>query len=126
MIMNRRLLFLITLSAFLLSGCGGPSRDEIRDAVQSYDRIQLKKQLDALALKAPGVGTVAIKMSLPKPKDLTVTRLRTDRLTKDEHGNYTTTVSYTLQVGDEKQELVEKITLTHTKDGWQIISSEPL
>lgn len=126
MFMKNCAILLVMLSCFLVSGCGGPSKSDITKAVQSYDRIQLKKQLDKLALTSPGVGNVAIKMSLPEPKDLTVTHLKADRAVKNEQGHYVTTVSYTLEVGKEKEDIVEKITLAKTKDGWEVINSEPL
>lgn len=126
MLMKHSLFFLTLLSCFLLSGCGRPSNDDITKAVQVYDRAELQKQLDKLALSAPGVGNVAIKMSLPLPKELTVTHLKTSHITKNDKGDYVTTISYVLQVGDEKQKMVEKITLTKIKDGWKVIASEPL
>lgn len=124
--MKHRTILFVLFSCFLLSGCGGPSNDDITKAVQAYDRIQLKKQLDKLALSSPGVGNVAIKMSLPEPKDLIVSHLKSKRTVKNEQGHYVTTVSYTIKIGDEKEEIVEKITLSKTKDGWEVISSTPL
>lgn len=126
MFVKCRFILLVTLSCFLLSGCGGPSNDEITKAVQDYDRIALKKELDKLALSSPGVGNIAIKMSLPSPKELIVTKLKASRVVKNEQGNYVTTVSYVLQVGDDKKDMVEKITLTKIKDDWKVIASEPL
>jgi hypothetical protein len=120
MLMKHSLIFLTLLSCFLLSSCGRPSNDDITKAVQAYDRAELQKQLDKLALSSPGVGNVAIKMSLPLPKELTVTHLKTSHITKNDKADYVTTISYVLQVGDEKQKMVEKITLTKTKDGWKV------
>lgn len=124
--MKCRFVLSVALSCFLLSGCDGPSNDDITKAVQAYDRIELQKQLDKLALSSPGVGNVAIKMSLPEPKELVVTHLKTNRVVKNTQGDYVTTVSYVLQVGKEKQTMVEKITLTKTKNGWKVTASEPL
>jgi hypothetical protein len=126
MLIKYRFILLMLFASFLLSGCGGPSRADITKAVLEHDRAELQKQLDKLSLSSPGVGNVAIKMVLPKPEDLVVTHLKANRAIKNEHGHYVTTVSYTLEVGKETEDIVEKITLTKTKDGWKVIDSESL